>query len=88
VLRTILAGGCGDRIRQREDGVAMSECPNLPSCGFMKAFGTSKSLVCQGFVVMFCRGERQQQCQRKAYKAAHGAPPPDNMMPDGHMLAS
>lgn len=66
----------------------MSDCPNLSACGFMKAFGTSKSLVCKGFVAMFCRGDKQDACQRKIYKAKNGVPPPDAMMPDGHMINS
>jgi hypothetical protein len=66
----------------------MADCPNLPTCGFMKKYCDSKNLACKGFVALYCRGEQQDTCKRKAYKAAHGAPPPDDMMPNGQVLAA
>lgn len=66
----------------------MADCPNLSNCGFMKKYCDAKSLVCQGFITMYCKGEKQAQCQRKQYKLTHGAPPPDNMMPSGQMIAA
>lgn len=54
----------------------------------MKKYCDAKSLVCQGFITMYCKGEKQAQCQRKQYKATHGTPPPDNMMPSGQMIAA
>jgi hypothetical protein len=64
----------------------MTECPNLPNCGFMKKFCDSKNLACKGFIALYCRGDRQSDCERKRYKAAHGTAPSDDMMPNGHMV--
>jgi hypothetical protein len=64
----------------------MTECQNLPNCGFMKKFNESKNLACKGFIVLYCRGEQQGNCKRKQYKATHGAPPADEMMPNGQMV--
>jgi hypothetical protein len=64
----------------------MSDCPNLPACGFMKKYGTSKELACKGFVALFCRGDKQCDCLRKQYRQTNGCAPPDDMMPNGLML--
>jgi hypothetical protein len=66
----------------------MTDCPNLANCGFIKKYCNAKSLACQGFITLYCKGEKQNICERKAYKAAHNAPPPDDMMPNGHMMVS
>lgn len=66
----------------------MADCPNLPNCGFIKKFNGSKNLACQGFITMFCRGTRQDQCERKLYRQKNGCPPPDDMMPNGKIMAA
>lgn len=62
------------------------QCENLATCGFFKKYQGSKDLVCKGFVQMFCQGAKMNECKRKAYRKEHGAPPPDNMMPNGTTL--
>lgn len=64
-----------------------SECPNLPMCGFFKKYCNSNKAACMGFVALYCRGEKQEACERKRYRREHNAPPPDEMMPNGTMLA-
>jgi len=63
-----------------------TECENMPNCGFFKKYQETKSLVCEGFVVQFCKGPKQGECKRKAYKKEHGTPPPDDMMPSGQII--
>jgi hypothetical protein len=65
----------------------MTDCPRLAKCGFFKKHGVASSLACQGFVLGYCRGPRQVQCQRLEHLRKHGSPPPDDMMPSGQMLA-
>lgn len=35
---------------------------------------------------MYCQGDKQSQCKRKQFKAEHGHPPSDDMMPNGQIL--
>jgi hypothetical protein len=62
------------------------DCENIEKCGFFKKYQETKNLACQGFLGMYCKGARQGECQRKAYRAAHNAPPPDDMMPNGGIV--
>lgn len=64
----------------------MADCPNLAGCGFVKKYGESKSLAVKGFVNLYCKSDKQNECVRKAYKAAHGVAPADEMMPNGAMM--
>jgi hypothetical protein len=54
----------------------------------MKKHCNSKHLACQGFVALFCRGDKQSQCVRKQFKQQHGYPPSDDMMPNGQMMTA
>jgi hypothetical protein len=46
----------------------MSDCPNLEKCGFVKKYGESKALSVKGFVTIYCKNEKQNECKRKEYK--------------------
>jgi len=63
----------------------MTNCELLEKCGFFKKYEQSKAAACKGFISLYCRGPKMMECQRKAYRQKHGAPPPDNMMPSGQM---
>ena len=60
-----------------------TDCPNLAQCGFVKKYGTSKSLAVKGFIAMYCKSDKQSICKRKEYKEKMGKPPSDDMMPNG-----
>ena len=62
------------------------QCELLESCGFFKAHADSNDLACKGFIQQYCRGSRMDQCARKQYRMKHGAPPPDDMMPNGSTI--
>lgn len=64
------------------------ECENLSNCGFMQKWSGSKNLACQGFISLYCKGDKQGQCARKAFKAAHNKPPSHDMMPNGAVIAA
>jgi hypothetical protein len=62
------------------------ECENLPNCGFFIKYCKTKDLACKGFISMYCKGDKMEECKRLQYKREHGTPPSDDMMPSGQML--
>ena len=67
----------------------MAECQNLDKCGFFKKYSVTHHRACEGFIHMYCRGSKQDECKRKAYKQQHdGIAPPDDMMPNGGRVPS
>jgi hypothetical protein len=63
------------------------ECEFLANCGFFKKHCASKESACRGFVLQYCTGSKKDECKRKEYRREHGAPPPDDMLPSGRMMA-
>lgn len=61
----------------------MQECPNLRGCGFVKKYGEAKSLAVKGFVTLYCKGSKQNECKRKLFKETTGTAPSDDMLPNG-----
>lgn len=62
------------------------ECKNLNQCGFFIKYSEKKSLACKGFIKLYCKGPKMNECKRLAYKKAHGTAPSDDMMPSGQMI--
>ncbi len=62
------------------------ECVNLSNCGFFKKYCQTKDLACKGFISMYCKGSKMEDCKRLQYKKENGTPPPDDMMPSGQMI--
>ena len=69
----------------------MDECHNLEKCNFFKMYQNdeSKNLALKGFISMFCKGERQDQCVRKIISKELGGPElvPPNMLPNGFAIS-
>lgn len=63
-----------------------TECELLANCGFFRKYAKAKNLACEGFIRMYCRGAKMDECKRKQYRREHGAPPPDDMMPNGNTI--
>ena len=63
-----------------------ASCELIEKCGYFKKNKDSKEAVCKGFMLMYCNGDKQNECRRKEYRKVHGAPPPDNMLPNGIMV--
>lgn len=59
------------------------ECQLLGNCGFIRKYQATKALACKGFITQYCKGERMSQCQRMKFNKENGAPPSDDMMPNG-----
>lgn len=64
----------------------MYECELLATCGFFKKYQDTLNLACKGFIKTYCKGELMDECKRKEYRAEHGVPPEDDMLPSGHMM--
>jgi hypothetical protein len=64
------------------------ECKFLPTCGFFKKYCQSNNLACQGFINLYCKGEKMDECKRLEYRNKNGVPPPENMMPSGQLLSA
>ena len=67
-------------------GEYLMEYELLSKCGFFRKYMGSREAACKGLIVMYCRGSNMNECQRKAFRKAHGSPPPDNMLPNGKTL--
>lgn len=62
------------------------ECPYLPGCGFFRKYQSSKDMACKGFIAMYCKGAKMNECKRLEYRKEQGKPPVDDMMPSGQIL--
>ncbi len=64
----------------------VQECKLLANCGFFKKHQESQNLACRGFINLYCKGPKMNQCKRKEYNEQHGKAPSDDMMPSGQMI--
>lgn len=65
----------------------MADCTNISVCSFFIVYGArdgNKTAVA-GFVRLYCKGDKQDQCVRKVVSKALGGPHavPANMLPTG-----
>lgn len=67
----------------------MSDCPNLAACPFVKHCNENDaSTSVKGFITMFCKSDRQDECIRKLLCEKYSkAVVPLNMMPNGRPLS-
>ncbi len=63
-----------------------NECELLNKCGFFKKYQSTKDMICKGFIAMYCKGGKMNECKRLEYRNANGVPPADDMMPSGQMI--
>jgi hypothetical protein len=64
------------------------KCELLEKCGFFKKYQGTIDLACRGFIRMYCKGDKMNECKRMEYRKQHGAPPIDDMMPTGQIMAA
>ena len=64
----------------------MEECDLLSKCGFFRKYFQTKDLACKGFMALYCKGPKMNDCKRKQYRQQNGRPPIDDMLPTGQMI--
>ena len=68
----------------------MPDCENLATCAFFRTYQNEPGLevALKGFISLYCKGDRQDDCVRKKVSKALGGPQnvPANMMPNGTPL--
>lgn len=66
----------------------MKECENLSKCSFVSCCDEyHKSTAAKGFIAMYCKGSRMEQCVRLRLCNKFGKEiVPKNMMPNGAPL--
>ena len=69
----------------------MTNCPNIPACSFFLEYGDSEGhkAAVSGFVRLYCNGDLQDKCVRKAVSKALGGPHmvPPNILPSGYPVS-
>ena len=63
------------------------ECDRVAACGFLKKHGSADGASIKGMIAAYCRGSKMDDCKRKEYADKHDAPPSEDMLPNGEMLA-
>jgi hypothetical protein len=64
----------------------MADCELLANCGFFHKYQTSLDMACRGFIKVYCKGPKKDECQRKMCRIERGVPPADEMLPTGQMM--
>ena len=64
----------------------MKECELLAECGFFNKYKETKDLACSGFMILYCKGDKKKECERKKYHQENGKFPSDDMMPNIYEL--
>jgi hypothetical protein len=80
-----ISGG-GERVSRERRRRMDSKCELLEKCGFFRKYKAQNDTACRGFIRMYCNGPQMDECRRKAYRMQHGAPPTDDMMPNGALF--
>jgi len=62
------------------------ECELLGVCGFFQKYQAVKDLACRGFIRLYCRGPKMDECKRKQYRREQGELPSDDMLPSGQTI--
>ncbi len=63
------------------------ECELLKKCGFFNNYEEGREMALRGYISLYCRGSKMNECKRKEFRKIHGSPPPDDMLPNGRTLA-
>lgn len=62
------------------------ECEYLSSCSFFIKYHESKLLACKGFIALYCKGARMDDCERKKILQETGVSPGPDLMPNGVIM--
>ncbi len=58
-------------------------CEFLGGCAFFNKYKEPLGAAYDGFVALYCKGQKMEDCQRRAYRLEKGEPPADDMLPNG-----
>ena len=64
----------------------MNTCEMLHCCGFFNKYEHSKIIDCRGFIDVYCKGTKMNECSRLAFFRKHDQIPPDDMSPSGKII--
>lgn len=59
------------------------ECEFLQNCAFFNKYKEKLGAAYNGFVIIYCKGNKMEECKRRQYRIEHGKPPHDEMLPSG-----
>ena len=62
-------------------------CELLDKCGFFTKYQNTIDMACRGFIRMYCKGDKMNECKRMEYRRQHGVPPTEDMMPSGQIMS-
>ncbi len=65
----------------------MNKCELFEKCGFFSRYRKTSNVACRGFIALYCKGPKLNECKRKEYMQQHGQPPEDNMLPNGYLTS-
>jgi hypothetical protein len=58
-------------------------CDFLNGCAFFNKYKEQLGSAYDGFVAMYCKGPKLENCKRRQYRIANGEPAADDMLPNG-----
>jgi hypothetical protein len=62
----------------------MEQCDRLEGCGFFKKYRDRHVVACAQLIEEYCNdSEKSKSCARKKIFEKTGAPPPDDILPNG-----
>jgi hypothetical protein len=60
-------------------------CEFLEGCAFFNKYKESLGPAYDGFVSLYCRGPKLEDCRRRQYRLEKGEPPSEEILPNGAM---
>ena len=58
-------------------------CEFLSGCAFFNKYKEALGPAYDGFVALYCKGPKLEDCKRRIYRLEKGEPPADDMLPSG-----
>lgn len=65
----------------------MNDCELLEKCGYFIKYKGTSDVACRGFIALYCKGPKINDCKRKQFRQQYGKPPEDNMLPNGYLTS-
>ena len=62
---------------------AKAGCEFLAGCAFFNKYKDTLGPAYDGFVALYCKGPKLEECKRRIYRISEGEPPAEEMLPNG-----